>query len=204
MQHASISHTFVFINKSDLSFGFVVIRGERMFGWFSKKKNKAPEQKPVAVEVKSVAPGTGISFKPDLIKKYSSDHQELLGLYGQVAEKLQQQEFSAIPALLKRLQDALRAHLLDENLNFYIYMQHCYKADEDNLELISEYRREMTDIGRTAFSFLKQYGEPGADVSSAEFRSVFDQIGEVLTRRIDAEENYLYPLYRHPDEFAVL
>lgn len=173
-----------------------------MFSLFKKDKDKQSNQEKLAKSVHAeVAPGTGITYKKDLIAKYKGDHQFLLTLYKSANDAYERGEYTEVTARLNEMREALRAHLLDEELNFYVYVLHCYSYDEEITSLISSYKKDMKQIGLAAFSFLKKYSAVGSVVSSDEkFINEFKTIGQLLVKRISSEENQLYPLYRQPSE----
>lgn len=173
-----------------------------MFSLFKKGKDKqSSQEKPVNPAHAEVAPGTGITYKKDLIVKYKGDHQRLLTLYNAANDAYERGEYTEVAARLNEMREALRAHLLDEELNFYVYVLHCYSYDEEITSLISSYKKDMKQIGLAAFSFLKKYAAMGSAVSTDEnFPGEFKTIGQLLVKRISSEENQLYPLYRQPSE----
>lgn len=180
-----------------------------MFGFGKKDKDKAaaPEAPATAPQhtpaYGSSAPGTKIRFDGNLIPKFHREHQELIDLYTQVASSLNSGDYPRVRQGLMAFNDALRAHLLDENLRFYVYMQYIFKGDSDNEEIIRGFRQEMSQIGKVVYEFLGQYTVRDLTVTEvSDFKTQFDGIGEVLTRRIQAEEERLYPLYQPPETYG--
>ncbi|MDH5648001.1 MAG: hemerythrin domain-containing protein [Candidatus Heimdallarchaeota archaeon] len=174
-----------------------------MFSFFKKDKDKQPgEEKQVNLANTEVAPGTGITYKKDLIDRYKLDHQYLLTLYNAANDAFVQGEYSVVAVRLNEMREALRKHLLDEELNFYVYMLHCYSHDIEVTDIIVSYKKEMKQLGLTAFGFLKKCVDMGDTLSSDEnFLREFKTVGQLLIKRISSEENQLYPLYRPPGEF---
>ncbi len=157
---------------------------------FGKNKEHA------AAAADNTAPGTTITYDPHLIEKLKSDHKTLLSMYGTVAEAAAKGEVSRIDSLLRGFKVALQDHLLLENIRLYVYLTHHLADDDTNSEIINDFRREMSRIGRTVMDFLRRYTDnpiPGTEVN--EFRHELELIGEVLTARIEREESSLYPLY---------
>lgn len=166
-----------------------------MFGLF-KKTEGLPNASP-----SEVAPGTGITYKEDLIVKYRADHQHLFTLYKAASDAYKHKDFNEVVKQLNKIRHALRVHLLDEELNFYVYMLHCYSDNEHVLELITSYKRDMKKIGQAAFSFLKKYSSFDTDIATDDnFLNEFQMLGELLSQRISSEEIHLYPLYRQPSK----
>lgn len=154
-------------------------------------------------EFGATAPGTSIRYDGHLISKFKGDHQQLLKTYSDIAEAYGRGDFAAVQRLLQSFNDALRAHLLDENLRFYIYMQHVMNGDPENEQIIRDFRSEMSEIGKTVYEFLSTYSkEPLAGERITRFKAELDAIGPVLIRRIEAEEHHLYPLYQPPEVYG--
>lgn len=161
-----------------------------MFGFFRKKRH---EPQPTAYRS---APGTHISYSPELIGSLKSDHQALLTLYGEIQSDLDARRYPKIVEKLAEFRTALTSHLLTENVRLYVYLDRQFSRDETNSELIRSFRKEMDNIGRIAMNFLRKYEELGVDAELAKhFARDFATIGEVLTNRIKREEETLYPLY---------
>lgn len=166
-----------------------------MFELFRKKEKK--QEQPAAEEVQyPAAPGTEIRYSPDLIGELTGEHRQLLELYGDIRAVFEQEKFEAVSELLDHFRGILQGHLLTENIRLYIYLERNFSRDEINAELIREFRREMDGIGKTVMNFLRKYEAIGVDRDlAAAFGRDFDELGKVLTRRIEREESTLYPLY---------
>ncbi len=161
-----------------------------MFGFF---RNKRRNPQPTAYRS---APGTHISYSPELIGDLKSDHQALLALYMEIKSHLDARRYPKIVEKLAEFRAALTSHLLTENVRLYVYLDRQFSRDETNSELIRSFRKEMDNIGRIALNFLRKYEELGVDAELAKhFEKDFATIGEVLTNRIKREEETLYPLY---------
>lgn len=163
-----------------------------MFGFF-RKKSKSPKNQSAADET---APGTEISYNPDLINNLKHDHQELLGIYADIQSAFEKKDYALVKTKLNDFRSGLQNHLLTENVRLYIYLDHQLSNDETNSQLIKGFRREMDGIGRAVMGFLGKYETIGVDEDLAEhFATDFKTIGEVLGARIEKEESVLYPLY---------
>ena len=117
-----------------------------MFGFKNRDRDGKSKEMGDTTQV-LVAPGTEITYKADLIEKYQQDHQAILSIFNEVLSAVQ---LADTPAMLERLRDlqiALRKHLLDEELNLYIYLRHCYSHDRDKQEIINKFKRRSKKIG---------------------------------------------------------
>jgi len=166
-----------------------------MFG-FLKKKSKTEETVMPKTQQYAPAPGTQISYHPELIASLKSDHLELLAIYAEISELFGAKKYPQVSEKLANFRAKLQDHLLTENVRLYIYLNYMLKHDETNSELIHSFRREMDGIAKVAINFLKKYDAIGVDPELApSFAKDFSEIGTVLGKRIKREEEVLYPLY---------
>lgn len=168
-----------------------------MFDFFKKKADtKAETAAPPSQPQYNAAPGTAIRYHPELIDQLKSDHQTLLGLYGEIQAAFDAGDYTTVSEKLDTFRSELQGHLLTENVRLYIYLDHCLASDETNSELIRSFRHEMDGIAKVAMNFLKKYEAIGVDKELAgAFAKDFATIGQVLGQRIQKEERVLYPLY---------
>ncbi len=174
-----------------------------MFEFLWKRKGQAvqkeaikPVEQPKAVEQK-VVPGTQLHYDSNLVPNLVADHQVLLGIFGEIGVAMNQKNMVLVKQKLGELGDGLRGHLLKENIRFYVYLQHSLEADPDNAAIMHDFRKEMQHIGKAVADFLHKFTADG-DWSEAmwqDFQQEVGGIGKVLVKRIQTEENVLYPLY---------
>lgn len=146
-----------------------------------------------------VAPGTEITYKKSLIGKYHGEHENLLRLFGLVLSAYQQAQDDAFLSHLRELQMAFRKHLLDEELNLYIYLRHCYRYDKKKLELITRFKKSSKKTGITTFAYIKGLTDEHEKISRDEaFLANLLEIGNMLETLNAAEEQHLYPIYQKP------
>ena len=175
-----------------------------MFGFFKRLIHRKSEtQSSIKEPSEGTAPGTEIHYHSDLVPELLNDHQILLKHFGEIVEAEKRGEFHRLPDLLEEFGSVLRGHLLKENVKLYIYLQHALANDPDNAVLMQGFRTEMHGISRTVTKFLKRYGQKEWDRQRREqFGADLDKIGEVLVRRIQTEEEVLYPLYLPPESYS--
>jgi len=160
-----------------------------MFG-FLKHKDEGEKGRGKA------APGTEIYYDPALVDGLKQDHQRLLALYVQLKEQFERGDFVGLAKAMEEFRWLFQEHLLIEKIRLYIYLEHMLAGDTANLELIRHFKQEMDGIGREVTRFLRKYENLESDPAlAAGFRRELDQIGNVLNRRIQAEENQLYAFY---------
>lgn len=174
-----------------------------MFGRFLRRFNAGrPAAKgtaaaaPAAAASDTVAPGTEIHRRTDLIGKLKADHQVLLDLFGRIKRAHEAGQTAQAAALLATFRNTLQEHLLVESVRLYVYLEHASRNDAERFELVHHFRHEMGAIGKTAVAFLAKYADLAGDRQlAATFGRDLDAVGAVLVERIRREETILYPMY---------
>ncbi len=179
-----------------------------MFEFLWKKKTPATQeipkqQDPVSAPAGAVVAGTQLHYDSNLVPNLVSDHHALIGIFGEIAAAMEQKNVMRTKEKLGEFGDALRGHLLKENVRFYVYLQHSLEGDAENAAIMQEFRREMQHIGKAVADFLHKYTAEGEWDGQMwqSFQQEVGGIGKVLTKRIQTEENVLYPLYLPPQEY---
>jgi hypothetical protein len=179
-----------------------------MFEFLWKRKKPATQDevrqpKQPAAAAGGMASGTQLHYDPGLVPSLVSDHQALLGIFGEIAAAMEQKNVTRTKDKLGEFGDALRGHLLKENVRFYVYLQHSLERDKENAAIMHEFRKEMQHIGKAVADFLHKYTAEGEwdEKMWQSFQQEVGGIGKVLTKRIQTEENILYPLYLPPQEY---
>lgn len=148
------------------------------------------------------APETQIVYKPGLVDELRVEHRDLLHLYKNLVATHQRGDFDAAVSNLRRFTYALRAHLLKENLHLYVYLKHALRSDPESSALMSSMRVEMGKIGRVLNDFVTRYTSSPWDLEVREnLKGELEKIAELLTMRIEQEEDVLYPMYMHPSRY---
>ncbi len=167
-----------------------------MFGLFRKKAKAKIEKKVV-----STIPGIG--YDPELIHQLSGEHQELLNSFGKMADAAEKQNWYQTQKHLSTFATELRGHLLTENVKLYVCLSRNFSHDPETQQIAMEFRKDMMHIGRTVNQFVTRYEVAAWNSEMKEmFSSELAGIGEVLVKRIDHEEQSLYPLYLPEEAYA--
>lgn len=158
---------------------------------FGKNKTKNRVNRPI-----QEMPVNKITYKSDLIDSLKDDHQELFKIYGELVELANNDAFIKVPTKLGEFKLALQAHILVENVQFYVYVEELHKSDPTHSEFIRDVRKEMNTIARVVVNFVKKYQMKvfTPDVKKMFFEEL-NAIGEALTKRVEMEESKLYTLY---------
>jgi len=145
----------------------------------------------------SVAPGTQIRYRPTLVAELELDHRNLLSLFALITELTNAEDYALAEMRLKEFHALLHKHLLTEKIHLYIYIEHLWPRTSEQHRMVQSYRQEMEGIGKVVVSFLRKYENFTTDPHLYEpLRNDLAKVGAVLSRRIEAEEANLYPLYR--------
>ncbi|ROS05480.1 hypothetical protein EDC56_1010 [Sinobacterium caligoides] len=162
--------------------------------YFKNKRDKQPPQ-----ETTSPAPSQSksIQYDPNLINELERDHADLVTLFGRIwQEGFEQKDYLKTASLIREFKSQFQAHLLTENVKFYVYLEQSLSNDPYNLKIVKEFRYDMNNIATAAVKFCKKYqGHFNAD-RIVEFEGDYGAVGEVLTRRVSLEEKSLYVLYQ--------
>ena len=131
------------------------------------------------------------------IDKYTTHHKELLAIAGEISSKFDPEELakdaSEVRNLLATLSGKLKVHLAMEDKALYPrLLEH---ADTRIKETAQKFQNEMGDISKALNeylekwpNFLKIQNDPNGFIS--ETKSIFDALG----KRIESEDNILYPM----------
>jgi hypothetical protein len=168
--------------------------------WFKRKPaaDPAPAQSAPAQNVLSnlAQPQRTIRYDQNLVTNLKKDHIELVYMYTQLGDDVHNDRFERIADTLLAFKTRLEAHLLVENLRFYVYLEQSLANDADNVGLIRDFRQEMNRIARGVVEFVKRYQQQRVThENQAAFMHDYNEVGRLLTLRIEREESNLYPLY---------
>ena len=160
----------------------------------SKDSSKHNAQDQQHSQQSQFAPNTKIAYKPKLVPKLIEEHRALTDLYWQILTAAQNNEPDLTRSLLVKFKDLFVDHLLKENTSIYLYLSHSAK-EQRSRQAVKSVKAEMDEIGRQVMRFIDNSTCQGAKFDS-QFVQEFQRIGEALTRRIEMEEEYVYPSYR--------
>jgi regulator of sigma D len=155
-----------------------------------------------ARRVYQYAPGTKLSYDPTLIERFKGHHRSLLKLFTDIQRAADQRDFAGLTGAVERFKRVLQEHLLEENLRLYAYLTKCLESEPENHQLMRDMKSDMVEIGRKVNQFITHYTKHGIHHGNIEeFESQLETIGNILTIRIQREEESLYTLYMPPDQY---
>jgi len=167
---------------------------------FGQKKN---DDEPDEIKSEDIAPGTNIRYDPKLVSELKSEHGKLISLFSEISTITDKRDSELLTTKLNQFGSSLRGHILKENVRLYVYLKSSLQANEDSLTIMQGFSQEMSQIGRAVTDFLHKYSNVSQwdDAQWAVFERDLKGVGQVLTKRIDTEENTLYPLYMPPGSY---
>lgn len=167
-----------------------------LFNWLFGSKRETAHVTAAKVHIDTSGQPRAISYDPTLIERLKTDHEDLVALYQKLGTLLEASKYGDIRSELINFKTRFEAHILTENVRFYVYLEQ-HLEDVHNTELMRDFRREMNTIARGVVEFVKKYQFSAFD---GELRSQFVQdyqaVGGLLAQRIEREESGLYPLYQ--------
>ena len=171
-----------------------------MFAALRKLFGRTPDEPAASRPLSPTAPRAPRAprFDEQLVPQLIHDHRELVHLYEQIGLLPERDRWDLLPAQLLAFKSQLEAHLLAENVRFYNYVEYTLRDDEENFNLIRDFRREMNAIARGVIEFVKKYQQPLVTLAErGAFIADYRHVGSLLVQRIEREEGSLYPLYQN-------
>jgi len=172
---------------------------QRLFGRKKKGEHgaKGASSAPNPVQRNSAcAPGTSIPYDAKLIFRLTADHRRLVRIVDKIDRSFDDGYFTSTVRYLHEFGSEIRAHLLTEKVQLYLFLQHALANDRLSIALMRDLQQEMDGIGKQIVSFLARYEKlAGTPALIATFRADLREIATLLTNRIRREETTLFPLY---------
>ncbi|MFI2812567.1 MULTISPECIES: hemerythrin domain-containing protein [Microbulbifer] len=142
--------------------------------------------------------GRTINYDPALINRLKGDHHELISIFQRIwSEGYERQDFRKLAQHLTTFKSRFQAHLIKENVSFYVYLEQSLSEDLHTRQIVKDFRTDMNDIANAVVQFCKRYShEAFTQEMVRDFKRDYEKIGEALTRRVTLEEKELYTLYQ--------
>lgn len=138
-----------------------------------------------------------IGYDAGLIEQLKSDHHGLVKAFTEISAAVKCKQYREVPRLLGRFKIALQAHIMTENVKFYVYLQNKVASDPDTSQYVADLRKEMDGIARAVVKFANTHSTSMLTEETAEaFAQQLGEIGEILLQRVHLEESSLYTLYQ--------
>ena len=168
-------------------------------GFFRKLLGKDRQRQP-QISAPSAAAGdpAAIRYDPKLIETLHTHHAHLGALFDRIGDSARHGDSRKLHDLLATFKLSLNAHVLTENVRFYAYLEQALSDDAENTQIVVDFRHEMNSITRQVRAFADRWSDADMSNSDAQNRFLADyyQVGKLLERRLDSEEEQLFPLYQ--------
>ncbi len=134
---------------------------------------------------------------PSLIYQLKNDHKKLFNIYSELYNLfINDDNHDIVVEKLIQLKVMLDMHISFEDTLLYSYLNSKYRNINDKLSFINNAQKEMENIIKVALKFID-------DCSNSElynehrdrFKKELKLIGDILVKRVEFEEDRLYPLY---------
>ena len=141
---------------------------------------------------------TNLSYNTKLISMLESDHKQLFKIYSELIKLFKKDNnYRNVNRKLIDFKMALQIHLMVEDTQLYGYLEQRYSDNKMVLEFIKDVQKEMTLIAETAVLFVRKYTDVRMyNDNKDNFIKDLENIGKVLTKRVNMEESRLYSLYQ--------
>jgi len=126
-----------------------------------------------------------------LVKKWKQEHQEIVVVATKVIEAYSTHRYNEAKEQLKVLNNIAVSHIMDEDIQFFKLLRDKSKNDPRIEKMVNDFTASFKGTKLTLMNFLYKYTKEDVELDD-EFFETFNQIVEVVAKRIEFEENNLY------------
>lgn len=135
-------------------------------------------------------------YHPELVGNLHDEHQKLYRQAEMLLRLAKKGDYKLVSLLLKMFKSALLAHVHEENLKLYVYLQNKLVKHSQPYMQMRALRKEMDGILIVLLDFFQNYEYIARERElQTTFLGDFQNIVKALSKRISTEENSLYPMY---------
>lgn len=147
---------------------------------------------------KALNQSTFPAYDPFLIDSLEQDHLDLMVLYKAMwSDGYYRQDFEGLAATIEQFKADFQSHILKENVKLFTYLEQTLAENPLLLKLVREFRHDINNVASTIIPFCKKYGITPFSLSMEnEFEHDYAKVGELLSKRLESEEQEIYPLYQ--------
>jgi len=134
-----------------------------------------------------------VAKENNLINILKNDHQNLIKIYVNIDKAMEKNDFTQAQYEVKKFISEYNKHILLEDTKLYIALEDKYREKKQILKTIEKIEKDMNSITRAITFFERKYkiiNHDNRDIFMEELK----HIGQVLTERVELEEERLYPL----------
>jgi len=141
-----------------------------------------------------------LKYNEQLIPDLKDAHGALFDTYLEIeaAFKEDNEMWHTIKDLIQEFESSLKLHVMLENRQLYTYLEELYEDEHDteHLEHLKALQQNMGDILKEVKFFSKKYSDwENYKRNKDVFLSDLGTVGKVLTKRVEMEEKFIYPMY---------
>lgn len=143
---------------------------------------------------------TSIQYYPNLIQNLSNDHRKLTRQINMLNHLANNGKYKLITSMLNYFRRSLLAHMHEEEVKLYIYLQNKLPKSSNEYAQMRSIRKEMNNILARVVNFLETYQSVRrTKLLQKTFSSDLGKITELFTKRVTLEEKFLYVMYQKYD-----
>ena len=134
---------------------------------------------------------------PSLIYQLKNDHKKLFNIYSELYNLfINNDKHEIVVEKLIQLKVMLDMHIGFEDSLLYSYLNTKYRNLNNKLSFINSAKKEMENIIKVALKFIDDCSNPELyNEHKDRFKKELELIGDILVKRVEFEEDRLYPLY---------
>ncbi len=137
--------------------------------------------------------GLFLSQNQKLVKKWTKEHEQIVLLATNVIGEYSKNNKISAKKYLVKLNDLAVDHLMNEDIEFYRLLKDQKRLTPENEKEIKEFTETFKGTKMTLMGFLTKYTREDAILNDTFFK-VFNELVDVLVKRIEFEESNLYTL----------
>jgi hemerythrin superfamily protein len=134
-----------------------------------------------------------LSKNQKLVKQWTKEHKKVVILATNVIESYQSHRPSDAKVYLSKLNHLAVNHLMSEDIEFYRLLKDKKRTTTENEILVMEFKDTFKGTKIAVMHFLSKYSKEEA-ILDASFFFQFNELVEILLKRIQFEEKNLYRL----------
>jgi len=126
-----------------------------------------------------------------LVKKWQNEHKKIVELALLIVGEYAKNNHDVAKKALKELNEIAINHVMNEDIEFFKLSHDDKKIDKKIEMLINDFTSGFKTTKLTLMDFLRKYSKPDVPLDDVFFKN-FNELIDVLGRRIDFEEKNLY------------
>ena len=137
---------------------------------------------------------------PDYQKLFQQSHQAILGDLARI--ELTARFYSNARALLVGLRETLQLHLGRQDESFFSRLRDAVSEDRQAVKLLEFLVFDLKEVKVAFLVFFDRYDGYPTPGEGKTFPKDFREFSAIVVRRLQAEEDYLFPLFKRLNDTA--